>query len=229
MLRRVALALVAPLVLLACGSSVDAVQQLKDASAALKAIRTVQLDLKFGAGATVQLSGTSVDLVSATGKVKLPTDSDLVGKVKQGDNIVQSEIVTLGSDVYFKPLSFLPATKLSLDEANQYPNAARLMNPDTGLPAVIPKGEGATVTGSESIDSHDSYKVEAKYQPADLKAALAPFAPADQVLVTYWIGKGDHLVRQARITGHIFTASSDSSIEVHFHDFNAAVDIAPPG
>jgi hypothetical protein len=231
MLRRVALAAMAPLLLFACGpsASVDPAQQLKDAATALKGVKTVQLDFKFGAGATISLSGVSVDLVTATGKVRLPSDSDLVGRVKQGDNIVQAEIVTLGGDTYIKPVSFLPASKLSAEEAAQYPNAARLMDPDKGLPSVIANGKSPSVTGAESVDGHDSYKVDATYSPDDLKSALAPFTPADQVKVTFWIAKDDHLVRKALISGHIFSASSDSSIEVHLHDFNASVDITAPG
>ncbi|MGB2940363.1 MAG: LppX_LprAFG lipoprotein [Candidatus Dormiibacterota bacterium] len=228
MLFRVGLAIVASVWLLACGSTVDAGQQLKDAAAAMKTIQTVQLDLKFGAGATVTASNVTVDLVSATGKVKLPTDSELVGRVKQGDTIIESRIVTIGNDTYYKPISFLPASKLSPEEAKQYPSAARLLNPDTGLPSVIDKGQGAKVTGTESIDGQDSNKVEATYTPDDLKAALAPFTPADKVQVTFWIGKDDHRVRKALITGHVFSANSDSTIEVHLHDFNAAVDISPP-
>jgi hypothetical protein len=228
MFRRLALLMLVPAVAAACGTSADAGQQLRDAATALKAVKTVQMDFKFGAGATVQLSGLTVDLVTATAKVKLPTDSELVGRVKQGDNIVEARIVTVGSDTYVKAVSFLPATKLSPTDAAQYPNAARLTNPDSGLPSAMAKGQGATISGTESVDGHDSYQVDATYTPDDLRAALTPFTPADKLQVTFWIAKDDHLVRRALIKGHIFNPTSDSSIEVHLHDFNAAVDITPP-
>jgi len=49
MLRRIALALLAPLVVAACSTStVDATQQLKDAAAALKNVKTAQLDSSSG-------------------------------------------------------------------------------------------------------------------------------------------------------------------------------------
>jgi hypothetical protein len=228
MLRRTALAMLVPLLLLACTSSLDIAQQLKDAGAALKDLKTVLLDFKFGAGATISVSGVSVDLVSGTGKARLPGDSDLVGRVKQGDNLVEAEIVTLGGDTYFKPTSFFPARKLSADEAKQYPTTARVLDPNSGLAAVIPKGTNPKDSGSEQIDNHDCYKIEADYKPDDVKSALAPFAPADQVHAILWIGKDDHLIRKARISGHVFSANSDSFVEVHLHDFNATVDITKP-
>jgi hypothetical protein len=227
MFRRIALAVVVTLVASACGNSVDAVQQLKDAGAALKGLSSAQMDIKFGPGATATAEGFTVDLVSGTARVKLPGDSDLLGKVKQGDNVLEVRLVTLAGDTFLKFTSFLPARKLSAAEAQQYPSAARVLDRDKGLAAALPKGQNARVTGAESIDGHDCNRVEADYKPDDVKDAFTPFTPADSVHAILWVDKSDHLVRKARINGHIFSAS-DSFIEVHLHDFNSAVDIVRP-
>lgn len=227
MFRRIALALAVTLIAGACGTSVDAAQQLRDAGATLKALTSAQMDIKFGPGATASAEGFTVDLVSGTAKVKLPGDSELIGKVKQGDNLYEVRLVTAGGDTYLKFTSFLPFRKLSATEAQQYPSAARVLDPDKGLAAALPKGQNARVTGSESVDGHDCNKVEADYKPDDVKDAFTPFTPADTVHAILWIDKSDHLVRKARINGHIFNAT-DSFIEVHLHDFNSAVEIVKP-
>ncbi|MEA2646703.1 MAG: lipoprotein LprG [Chloroflexota bacterium] len=225
-MRRALVLLVAVTLLLgACGSSnVDAARLLRDAGTAMKAIKTVQLDATFGPGAKLG----EYTLASASGRVKLPTDSELVGSVKQGDSVFRVSVLTYGSDTYLKA-SILPYTRLTAEEAMSYPSAAKLLNPDTGLPSVIGDGKNATVDGTESVDGKDSYKVSAEYPPEALAKPLAPFQVTGPIKATLWIGKDDSLVRRVRISGHIFDATTDTFIEVAFHDFNGPVEIQNPG
>jgi hypothetical protein len=190
----------------------------------MKAIKTVQLDATFGPGAKID----AYTLVSATGRVKLPGDSELVGKVKQGDSVFQVSVLTIGGSTYLKA-SILPYAKLSADDAKTYPSAARLLDPDNGLASVIPDGKHPTIDGSESVDGKDCYKVSAEYSPDVVQRAIAPFQPVDTVKATLWIGKDDNLVRKAHISGHLFDATTDSFVDVTLHDFNAQVDIRNPG
>ena len=214
-----------PLLVGACGSSsVDAGKLLRDAGTAMKNMQTVQLDASFGPGAKLG----EYTLVSATGRVRLPGDSELVGKVKQADSVFQVSVLTTGGDTYLKA-SILPYVKLSPDEARTYPSAAKLLDPQNGLAAVIPDGKHPSVDGSESIDGKDCYKVTAEYSPDAVQRALAPFQPTDTVKAVLWVGKDDNLVRRARISGHLFDATTDTYVEVHLHDFNAPVDIRNPG
>jgi hypothetical protein len=208
----------------ACGSSADPVKLLRDAGAAMKAIKTVQMDATFGPGAKLD----EYTLVSATGRVKLPGESELVGKVKQGDSVFQVSVLTTAGDTYLKA-SILPYTRLSADDAKAYPSAARLLDPDNGLASVIPEGKHPSIDGSESIDGKDCYKVSTEYSPDAVQRAIAPFQPVDTVKATLWIGKDDNLVRRAHISGHLFDAATDSFVEVSLHDFNAQVDIRAPG
>jgi hypothetical protein len=214
------------MLLSACGTAApaDANQVLKDAASAMGAVKTVQADVAFGPGARV----LGFELLSATGKVKRPSDSDTVGKVKASGAVLQPELVTYQGKFYLREAQFLPFHELTGTEAQDYPNAARLLDPAHGVTTVLPQGKNATNAGSEPVDGHDCYKVTATYTPVSLKDALAPITLTDDVRATLWIDKDSKLVRRVRFAGHLFDPATDSFVDVRLTGFNAAVVIASP-
>ena len=227
MLRRV---LVVPLLvasLAGCGSteSFDAHQVLQAAAGTTAALKSVQLDLTFGSGFVVQ----GVELVSATGRFRAPSDSDLVAKAKSGGGLLSPELLTTGGKIYFKAIQLLAFQELTADEALQYPDIARLLDKSHGLAPAIPKGRNAKLDPAEQVDGVDCYKVEATYGPAELNDAVAPLHLTDDIHVILWVAKSDHLVRRLRLQGHLFSADQTTSAEVHLHDHNSPVDIPSPG
>jgi hypothetical protein len=210
-----------------CGSteSFDAHQVLQAASDTTAALRSVQLDLKFGSGFIVQ----GVELVSGTGKFRAPSDSDIVAKAKSGGGFLEPELLTTGGKIYFKAIQLLAYQELTPDQALQYPDVARLLDRSHGLAPAIPKGRGAKLDPAEQVDGVDCYKVEATYGPAELNPALAPLHLTDDIHATLWVARSDHLVRRLRLEGHLFTADQSTSVEVHLHDHNGPVDIPTPG
>jgi hypothetical protein len=227
MLPRVLVVLVLVMALVGCGStgSIDAHQVLQVASDTTAALKSVQLDLKFGPGFTVQ----GVELVSATGKFRAPSDSDIVAKAKSGGGFLEPELLTTGGKIYFKAIQLLAFQELTADQALQYPDVARLLDKNHGLAPGIAKGRNAKLDAAEQVDGVDCYKVEATYGPDELNQALAPLHLSDDIHATLWVAKGDHLVRRLRFEGHLFSVDQTTFAEVHLHDHNGPVDIPSPG
>jgi hypothetical protein len=227
MLPRVLVVLVLVAALVGCGSteSLDARQVLQAASDTTAALKSVQLDLKFGSGFTVQ----GVELVSATGKFRAPSDSDIVAKAKSGGGFVEPELLTTGGKIYFTAFHLLAFQELTADQALQYPDVARLLDKNHGLAPAIARGRNAKLDAAEPVDGVDCYKVEATYGPNEMNQALAPLHLTDDIHATLWVAKGDHLVRRLRFEGHLFTADQTTFAEVHLHDHNGPVDIPSPG
>jgi len=210
----------------ACGTTaVSPGQQVSDAAAAMAKVNTAQADVSFGPGATVQ----GFVLVSATGKVKRPSDSDTVGKVKAAGALIQPELISTGGKTYLRQAQFLPFQELDAAAAIDYPSAGRLLDADHGVTAALPKGRTPAAAGTESVGGHVCDKITATYAPADLNAALAPIKLTDDVKVTLWIDQSTKYVRRVRIAGHIFDPAANSFVDARLHDFNAPVTITAPG
>ena len=218
------LALIAAVAACGAGPSADATRLLRDAGAALKAVKSLQMSATFGPGATLQ----GVELASATARVRLPSESYTVGKVRTGGAIVEPAIITSGDEVFVKLSSFLPFVKVQAADAADYPTGARLFNPDTGIAALLPKGRNSTVAGSDNIDGQDCDRVIATFAGADLHEAFGAAAPTGDVKATIWIARADHLVRRARLDGNLFESTKSSYIELNVHDYNAPVAIPSP-
>ncbi len=183
----------------ACGSteSLTPQQVLQAAGSTTANLKSVKLDLKFGAGFTVQ----GIELVSATGVFRAPADSDLLAKSRTGAGFLEPELLTIGGKIYFKAIQFQAFQELT---------------------------RSARLDPAEAVDGVDCYKVEAAYGPAELNDAVAPLHLTDDIKVTLWVGRSDHLVRRVRLEGHLFTADNSTSAEVHLHDFDSPVDIPSP-
>ena len=202
----------------------DPRQLLQAAAGTTAALTSVQLDLKFGPGFQVQ----GVDLVSAAGKFRAPTDSDLVAKTRTAQGFLQPEILTTGDQIYIKLFQLQAFQPLSPAEAQQYPVITRMLDKKTGIAPAIARGRDPKLAGSEQVDGLDCYKIEALYGPAEMNQALAPLSLKGDVKTVLWIDKSEHLVRKVRFEGPLLASGKDSFAEVHLHDFNRPVDIPSP-
>jgi hypothetical protein len=213
------------LLVAACGSqTADPNQVLRDAARAMAEVRTLQADMAFGPGAKI----LGFELVSATGKVKRPSMSDTVGKVRTGGGggLIQPELVTVDGRTCLRQAQFLPFQRLDAAQAATYPSAGRLLDADHGVTAALPRAKGAALAGSEQVDGQDTHRITATYSPDVLNEALAPIVLVDDVRATLWIDKKGSLVRRVRITGHLFDQGTESHVDVRLHDFNAPLDIS---
>ena len=148
--------------------------------------------------------------------------------VRQQDLQIGLEVVIIDGRVFLKPplLRFEP---LTATQAADIPDLARLFDPQTGLPAVIPQGRNPKYLGAETIDSVDSHKVEATYTGEQVKGMLAQLSSQGDVDAVIWVGGSDHYIRKAVLTGKFGENGADATVEVDLKGFNGSVTIASPG
>jgi hypothetical protein len=225
--RSAAAALVALLALGACGGpSVDAATALLRAAQAMLAISSVTVDVKYPAGVTFQ----GYQLVSSTSKVKLPSgDSFTTAILKTEAGAVSAEVLTLGDKVYVRLFSFLPYEPVPDDQRAAYPSPGRMFSRGGGLPAIVPHGRNPQYQGSERVDQNDCQKVAATYDAESVGRAVPLLGGKGTVNALLWIDNGAFQVRKALLTGPFTSSGQNVQVEVHLHDFNAAVQIPSPG
>jgi hypothetical protein len=224
-LRRLALTLL-PLVA-ACSlgaTTFDPRRVLDQGATALAAIHSVAVEMKFGPGA----SYVGLTLVSASGKVRLPTDSDTTFKAQQTkDSLIELRLLTLADGVYVQA-PFVGFQKLPASEAERVPSVSRIFDATTGLPALMRQGKQLEAQGEETVSGIDCYKVHASYPSAVVGQAVQAVTPTGDIAATLWIGRSDHLLRKARLDGELYESGKNTYLEVRLHDFNASFDIHNP-
>jgi hypothetical protein len=218
----IALALLA-----ACGGSqapVDPARTLRDAAAAMSKLSTVKAELKFTKGA-ISLQGYT--LVGAKTSVRLPGDSDTVYTVKQQDLAISLEVVIAGGHVYIH-LPFSKYQEMQGSQAAAIPDMAKLFDPTSGLPAIIPAGRNLSDAGADKIDGVDVQKINATYSADQLRSMFAQLSSSVDVKAVIWVGASDHLIRKAQLDGAFGDGGKEAAVEVDVSGFNAAVNITPP-
>jgi len=217
-----------PIVAFACslggGPTADPSRVLRDAGPALGQVKSASIELKFGSGAT--FFGFTV--VSASGKVKLPSDSQVTIKARQSsDSLIEIGVTTVGTQTWVT-VPFLGVQEVTGAQAAAVPSMGRILDPTNGLPGVLAKGRNPRFLGSESVDGVDSWKVGATYTADQVSQAVQPLSPSGDIDATLWVGKGDHLLRKALLKGKLFAPDKTTTLEVRLHDFNADVTISKP-
>ena len=225
--RFIALGL-AGLALASCSTTLqpeDPALVLKQGGQATATLKTVVAAMKVTKG-TISFQGFS--LVSATASIRLPDESDTTYLVRDKDVQLGFEVVILNGHVFFKP-PLLAFTELTGPQAAAIPNLARLFDPASGLPAVIPAGQNPQYLGSESVDGVECYKVSAVYTAEQINGLLPQLNSQAGVTADVWVGGSDHYIRRAVLGGNFGDNGTLSTVEVDLSNFNQSVTIASPG
>ena len=226
-MRRAIGAVLAVILVAACGGSqpaVDPARTLRDAATAMGKLNTVKADLKFTKGA---ISFQGFTLVMAKTSVRLPADSDTVYTVKQQDLAISLEVVIAGGHVYLH-LPFSTYQELQGSQAAAVPDLAKLFDPTTGLPAIIPAGRNLSDAGPDKVDGVDVQKINATYSADQVHSMFAELSSSVDVKAVVWVDISDHLIRKAQLDGAFGDGGKEAAVEVDISGFNAAVNIAPP-
>ena len=226
-MKRTLGALVALAVVVACGGSqqpVDPAATLRDAAAAMAKLSTVNAQLKFTKGA---ISFQGFTLVSAKTSVRLPGDSDTIYTVKEQDLAISLEVVIVSGHVYLH-LPFSTYQEMTGSQAAAIPDLAKLFDPATGLPAVIPAGRNLSDAGADKVGGVDVQKINATYSADQLNSMFAQLSSTVDVKAVVWVGVSDHLIRKAQLDGAFGDGGKEAAVEVDISGFNASVNITPP-
>lgn len=222
---RRAIALVAFALVVACGTeNVDAARVLRDGGNAMGRLNTVSATLKLTQG-TVMIEGFR--LISAKTSVRLPADSDTTYTVKEQDVSFSIQVVIASGHTYLH-VPFSRFQEVTGDQAKAFPDMAKLFDPATGLPAVVPQGESPKYVATESVGGQDCYHVATTYTAGQVHGLLAYLSASAPVNAHVWVGKSDHLVRKATLEGPFGDAGAKATVEVTISAFNGPVAITSP-
>ncbi|MGA8924400.1 MAG: LppX_LprAFG lipoprotein [Candidatus Dormiibacterota bacterium] len=230
-MRRALCVMVAALALSSCGGggapqpkAVDPAQALRDGAAAMAKLDTVTATLTFTKG-VVTFQGFT--LAGAKTSVRLPSDSDTTYTVKEQDLSLTIEVVITGGHV-FVHVPFSGFQEFTGPNAAAIPDLAKLFDPSTGLPAVIPAGRTPKYLGLDQAGGVSSYRVSATYTADQVHAMLPQLSSGGDVQAVIWIGATDHLIRKATLDGAFGDGGKESSVEVDIAGFNSPVSITSP-
>lgn len=197
---------------------------LRDSAAAMAQLQTVSATLKLTKG-TISIQGFA--LVTARTAVRLPADSDTTYTVKEQDVSFSIEVVIASGHVYLHlPLSTF--REVTGAEASAFPDMARLFDPATGLPAVIPAGASPKYVSTDQVGGTSAYQVSTSYTPAQIRGLLSELNSSGPVAARVWVGVSDHLIRKAVLDGAFGDGGKEAAVEVDITGFNAAVTITSP-
>jgi hypothetical protein len=226
-MRRVIGAGLVVLLVAACGGSqapVDPAQTLRDAASAMAKLSTVKADLTFTKGA---ISFQGFMLVGAKATVRLPGDSDTIYTVREQDLAISLEVVITAGHVYLH-LPFSTYQEMQGSQAAAIPDLAKLFDPTTGLPAIIPAGRNLSDAGADKVDGVDVEKINATYSADQIHGMFAQLTSSVDVKAVVWVGASDHLIRKAQLDGAFGDGGKEAAVEVDISGFNATVNITAP-
>jgi len=187
-------------------------------------LQTVNATLKLTKG-TVTIQGFT--LVSARTSVKLPADSDTTYTVKEQDILFSLEVVISAGHVYVHlPLSSF--RELTGADAASFPDMAKLFDPGTGLPAVIPEGVSPRFVSTDQVAGASADQIATSYTPQQIQSLLAQLNSSGPVSARVWVARGDHRIRKAVLDGAFGDGGKEAAVQVDISGFNSTVVISSP-
>jgi hypothetical protein len=187
-------------------------------------VKTVTATLTFTKGA---ITFQGFTLASAKTSVRMPADSDTFYTVKRQDISISLEVLIFGGHVYLH-LPFSTFQEFTGSEAAAIPDLAKLFDPATGLPAVIPAGRSPKYIGAEKLNNVDTQKVSVVYSADQVKGMLTQLGSSGDVNAQIWAGSSDHLIRKAVLDGNFGDGGKPASVTVNISGFDSPVNITPP-
>ncbi len=187
-------------------------------------VKTVNATLKFTKGA-VTFQGFT--LVSARTAVQLPADSDTVYTVKEQDISISLEVVISGGHMYLH-VPFATYREVTGADATLLPDLAKMFDPSTGLPALIPAGQNPAYVSTDQVGGKSAYQISTTYTADQVKNLLAQLSSNGPVKARIWVDTGDHLIQKAQLDGNFGDGGKEANVEVDISGFNAPVTISSP-
>jgi LppX_LprAFG lipoprotein len=222
--RLVALCAVAMVCACSTSENVDPASVLRDGGAAMGRLTSANATLKLTKGT---ISIQSFKLVSAKTSVRLPSDSDTIYTVKEEDVSFGLQVVIVPGHVYLH-VPFSHFQEVTGPDAKAFPDMAKLFDPTTGLPAVIPQGTDPKYVSKDQVNGTDCYQIATTYTAAQVRNLISELDSSGPVNAHVWVGTSDHLVRKAVLSGAFGDNGTDATVEVTISSFNGPVVISSP-
>ncbi|NWJ45793.1 MAG: LppX_LprAFG lipoprotein [Chloroflexi bacterium] len=108
--------------------------------------------------------------------------------------------------------------------------AAELFDSQRGLGAIVQKAQNLAITGTETIDGAESWKLSGTIQGKELETFTAGTLNNSDVNFDIWVSKSDTLLRQAILKEVTQDPAKGVTWQMNFSKFNETVTVQrPPG
>ncbi len=188
---------------------------LTDSAAAMAAVTSARFAL------TVEGELPAVPVQQAEGQLTATGDAQGSGTISQFGQLVEVEFVLIGGELYLKGATGGFAKVPSALAGNIY-DPSVLLNPETGVSAMLSSVQNASITGTEG----DAWQVSGTV-PAAVAAGLVPGISSDVTAVLTIAMSGSQLTA-AKLTVN-GEGGAPATITVQLSEFNEPVTISPPG
>jgi hypothetical protein len=199
-------------------SGSDAAALLRDAAAKSQGVQTFHFKLEF----TGAFTDDNPPVTSAEGDIRRPADVSAVGLARSGSVLLEIRLINVGGQLFIKSATggWQPIPP-ALAGALFSPSA--LFASETGLFAILPKGTQAHVAGQEGVGADATDRVEARFTTDQIAAFLPGVRRGQPLQAKLWIGRRDHLLRRATLSGRLYDAQKDTTATVGLGAFDTPV------
>ncbi|MDN3240975.1 LppX_LprAFG lipoprotein [Glycomyces tritici] len=209
----VGLALVAAAACSGGGDLPPADEMLPDAATAMRGVETVRFDL------TVDGDVPGLDIKAADGQITADGSAQGTGTLTAFGMDIEAEYVIIGEDAWVKgPTGGFQQIPVGDDMLPYDPTL--LLDPDSGVAALLETAESAEPEDTEDIDGTDTYRYAVEFDPAAF-AALIP-AEGDWNTATVWFDQETSRIVKAEFS------QGDATVTLLLSDYDEPVTIAAP-
>jgi lipoprotein LprG len=207
------LALVAAAACSGGGDLPPADEMLPDAATAMRGVETVRFDL------TVDGEVPGLDIKAADGVITADGSAQGTGTLTAFGMDIEAEYVIIGEDAWVKgPTGGFQQIPVGDDMLPYDPTL--LLDPDSGVAALLETAESAEPEDTEDIDGTDTYRYAVEFDPAAF-AALIP-AEGDWNTATVWFDQETSRIVKAEFS------QGDATVTLLLSDYDEPVQIDAP-
>lgn len=220
-------AVVLSLAIVACGgggsdidtSKVDVDQLLTNAADRMDDVQSFSFDLEHENGTATIVRG--LEMTHAEGNVEGPDLMHLKVSAKAGPLNAEIEVIVLPDEGWITNPFTGNWERESIDVASFF-------DPADGVIGLMRSIEGGEITGTETVDGVETYRVEADV-PSEQLTLFGNPREGETIRVKAWIGIDDPLVHRIEAGGGIIPGEPDELVRrLTFRDFDKTFDIQAP-
>ncbi|HEU4427003.1 MAG TPA: LppX_LprAFG lipoprotein [Pilimelia sp.] len=189
----------------------------KDAAAAMRAVRTAEFDI------TSEGTVDRLGIRGAQGVITSEGDARGTARIDQAGTLVELSFVAVDDTLYLKGATG-GWQQVPLAAASSVYDPSLILNPDRGVANVLATATDATTEARETVDGTPAYRVKANLK-AQALAAIAPGVSED-VTGTLWIGTDRKVLHRASFV--VPGAGGGGTVTVTLRKFDAPVTIRAP-
>ena len=213
--------------LVACGgdeldvdtSDVDVEVLLAEAADRMDAVNSFRFELEHENGTATIVRG--LQMVRAEGDVDGSDRMRLLVEAKVGPLNANLEIIVLPGEGWI-------TNPLTGRWEREDIDVTAFFDPASGVTGLMRSLEGAEVTGAETIDGAETYRVEADVA-SELMTLFGDARSGETIHLTAWIGIEDPLVYRVEAVGGIVSGEPDDLVRrLTLTDFDESFDIQAP-